>query len=216
MARNFSGSTDNLTNLAAPVTVAPLTISAWARPETLHEGVICQLAGDGSGGSGSQWVLQTRSDGDVWFRVRESGNIARISEFASYVANTWQHFCGVERSATNRRVFLDGTEGSDPGGSSVIPSGIDTTMIGERADGALNFDGDIGHVAIWNVALTNGEIASLAAGISPLKIRRDALVYYCPINGQSPELDVVGGLNMTVTGAVAVEEPPIPHSIVAP
>ena len=212
MARNFSA--DDLTNTSAVLTAAPLTVSAWARPEALHEGTIFQLAGDGSGGSQNQWILQTRTDGDVWFRVRD-GSIARIAEFVSYVANTWQHFCGVERSASDRSVFLDGVKGTDPTGT-VTPAGIDTTKIGQRDGGGLSFDGDIGHVAIWNVGLTDGEVASLAVGVSPLKIRRDALVYYCPINGQSPELDVVGGLNMTVTGAVAVEEPPIPHSIVAP
>ncbi len=70
-------------------------------------------------------------------------------------------------------------------------------------------------MAIWNVALTDSEIATLAEGVSPLRVRRDALVYYCPIGGQSPEIDIIGGVNMTVTGTTVDEEPPIPYSLVA-
>ena len=66
------------------------------------------------------------------------------------------------------------------------------------------------------MALTDEEIASLAAGVSPLRMRRDNLVAYWPVNGQSPEPDVVGGLDLTITGSPLIsEEPPISNSVVA-
>ena len=75
----------------------------------------------------------------------------------------------------------------------------------------------VGHVALWDAALTAQEVASLANGVSPLRMRRGNLIEYWPINGQSPELGVVGGFNMTLNGVpAAIEEPPIPWSVVAP
>lgn len=77
--------------------------------------------------------------------------------------------------------------------------------------------GDVAHVALWNVALTDDEVASLAAGVSPLRMRRDALIAYWPVGGQSPEPDVVGGFDLVVTnGPVQSEEPPIHSSVIAP
>lgn len=75
--------------------------------------------------------------------------------------------------------------------------------------------GRIGHCAIWNASLSDQEIETLAQGVSPLRVRRDALVAYWPVNGQSPEIDIVGGINLTVNGTTVAEEPPIPYSIVA-
>ncbi len=80
------------------------------------------------------------------------------------------------------------------------------------------FDGFIGHGALWNVALSDAEIASLAnPGVSPLRMRRDSLVAYWPLNGQSPEIDIVGRKDLTLFGAPTVaEEPPNSWSIIAP
>ena len=42
-------------------------------------------------------------------------------------------------------------------------------------------DGQIAEAAIWNVALTDGEIASLAKGFKPTRIRPQSLVFYAPL-----------------------------------
>ena len=76
-------------------------------------------------------------------------------------------------------------------------------------------DGDIGHCAIWGVALTAGEIKSLFSGVSPPKIRGGSLLLYAPLNGIDPEYDIIGGLDLTVNGPTKTDEPPIPNSIVA-
>ena len=77
--------------------------------------------------------------------------------------------------------------------------------------------GDIAHVAVWDVVLTDDEVATLAEGISPLRVRRGSLIAYWPVGGQSTERDIVGGLNMTVNGTpTQSEEPPIPYSVVSP
>ncbi len=83
--------------------------------------------------------------------------------------------------------------------------------------GEDTYDGALGHAGIWDVGLSASEVGSLSVGINPRRIRSDDLLYYAPLNGQSPEPDVVGGASGTITGTPAVvEEPPIPNSIVAP
>ena len=51
--------------------------------------------------------------------------------------------------------------------------------------------GDLAEAAVWNVALTDAEVAALARGIHPFLIRPDALVAYWPILGRySPEINL--------------------------
>lgn len=66
------------------------------------------------------------------------------------------------------------------------------------------FNGRIAEAGIWDVVLTTGEIAQLAAGCSPLLIRPSALVSYVPISGAAdPELDWMGGGGFTLSGTAA-------------
>jgi hypothetical protein len=41
-------------------------------------------------------------------------------------------------------------------------------------------DGRAGLTAAWSATLTDGEAAALAAGVSPLLVRPDSLVYFRP------------------------------------
>jgi hypothetical protein len=53
-------------------------------------------------------------------------------------------------------------------------------------------DGRTAEVGIWNAALTAAEIASLAKGMTPDKIRPQSLVFYAPLVRDL--IDVRGGL----------------------
>jgi hypothetical protein len=66
-------------------------------------------------------------------------------------------------------------------------------------------NGRIAEAGIWNVALSDREVAALASGVHPARMRPDALVAYWPLWGDdSPELDwhPSGGTRypMTLTG----------------
>lgn len=122
-----------------------------------------------------------------------------------YAINTWQHAVGVFASATDRRVYLNG--GSVGANStSRIPVGIDATYIGTGNAITLPnspMAGRIAEAGIWNVELNTSEIAALAKGVSPLRIRPNALVAYWPLYGVgSPEPDYSnGGFHLTLTAA---------------
>jgi Concanavalin A-like lectin/glucanases superfamily len=71
-------------------------------------------------------------------------------------------------------------------------------------------DGSIAEVAIWSVALSDGEIQLLAAGMCPQNVQWPFLVGYWPIRGlESPELDMSQNNNVaSIVGTVTPSSHP--------
>lgn len=124
--------------------------------------------------------------------------------------NTWYHVAGVYESATIRRAFIDGSNDSagNDNGNSITPSGVNLLTIGARYNTVIGsyFPGDMAEVGIWNVALTNAEIASLAKGMTCDKIRPQSLVFYAPLVRDL--IDQKGGLTITNNNGATVATHP--------
>jgi hypothetical protein len=126
-----------------------------------------------------------------------------------FSANTWHHACGVFAGTADRRAFIDGgSKGTDV--VNEVPTGLDTTAIGRlaRLTPAGYTSGRIAEAAIWDVALSDVEVALLAKGYSPLFVRPASLTLYAPLLGNySPEIDLIGARSLTVTGATKADHP---------
>jgi len=220
MARNFDGSNDHLdagNPSALNLTGDEVTLSAWIRLDTVDgEGKILAKWSDAA--QEFQYLLSINDDEKCLFAIYD-GNTHIAQGTTTLAANTWHHIAGVY-DGTELRVYCNGIEeDSTANTGNMIAFNIPVRIgAGSGGSGTENpFDGDIGHCAIWNTPLSAGEIASLANGISPLKIQKNNnLLFYTPVNGQNPELDVINKFNMTLNGTTVVEEPPIPNSILAP
>lgn len=211
MSRYFDGSGDHLTVASAVVSATPLTMAVWCRRTV----------------TGSTHALMSAcspTSGDNQFRLRVSSSNALVADTvvsgatgSSGIAipdtTSWHHCLGVWRSSTDRQAYVNGT-GDTVGTTSKTMGSISSLRIGAASEGWYVLTGYLAHPACWNVALTDGEIAALAAGASPLSIRPGALVAYWPFLGRdSPEIDVVGRYDLTVTNAAAnAEEPRAPWS----
>lgn len=121
----------------------------------------------------------------------------------------WHHACAVFTTTSSRAAYYDGAnKGTNT--SSNTATGFNNTCIAVRHyNGAYDYhlNGDIGEAAIWNVALTDSEVASLALGFSPLMIRPMSLVGYWPmVTGPTSGsyLDRVARNNMTITGTPSI------------
>lgn len=68
------------------------------------------------------------------------------------------------------------------------------------------FDGLISEAAIWNVALTDDEVASLAKGFKPTRVRPQSLVFYAPLVRDLQ--DLTGALTITNNNTATVAEHP--------
>ncbi len=210
MARLFDdGSSEYLTNNAAVLTATPITMACWfnSNDSTIRQELISlsDTAGDTNFFS---LVLMGADPGDLIRADIRAGSGAAAETLSGYSTNTLHHGCAVFTTPTNRAVYIDGgNKGTDV--TDLTPAGIDATTIGcLRRTGVGQFmSGSIAEPTIWNVGLTDAEIAILAAGYSPLFVRPQNLLFYAPlIRGLN---DKVGGLILTATGTTVSAHPPI-------
>lgn len=220
MARDFDAASNEYVEIgdvpALDLTGDEVTLAAWIRIEVLN-GELKIFAKWSDSPTAHQYLLSVNASDQPLFAINASGQ-AIANGATTLIAGTWCHLAGTY-DGSDVRVYLNGVEdGSVSKTGNMIPNTA-PVRIGAGSGGSGTeqpFDGDIGHCAIWDAGLTADEIESLAAGISPLKIHRENLLFYSPLNGQDPEYDVVGGLDLTVNGSIKSEEPPISNSIVAP
>ena len=151
----------------------------------------------------------TTSGDPLYLEARAGGTSSYARTTTGYSINTWHHSCAVVASATDRRVFIDG--GSKDTETVTRNPTITTTAIGVNLHGGTAYNGMVGamaEAAIWDVALTDAEVAIVASGISPLLMRPNDLVAYWPIIGRtSPEIDIFGGYDMSITGGSMAAAP---------
>jgi hypothetical protein len=226
MGRNFDGVDDYYKDSWALLSGPPFTVAGWINthdPGPVDDGVFWY---QGDGTWAWRWKLQIEgstpgSRGALRFVSEGPGMNRGIAETApEIVANKWQHVAGVEYASNSRKAFLDyvyqatNTTNTNPQGS---PHNM--TSFAAQAGTPLQdfYIGCLAHWAMWDVALTDREIAALAAGFSPLSIRRDSMLAYWPMNGTDPESDYLLGYPLTRYNApLSIGEPPIIYHTICP
>lgn len=156
-----------------------------------------------SGANNHRWSLESAATSVFRFVPRTSVQTSLLGTAAA-TTGIWHHVCGIEYSSTSRAIFTNGAD-KQTNTTSRVPAGMNQTTLGILNDLTIPFDGKLADAAIWNVALADEEVAALALGISPLRIRRTNLVRYYPLLGTgSPEPDWSGqNQPMTINGTVA-------------
>lgn len=200
---------------STPVTTAPLTLATWFNAASITPDVqIIFSVGSSSNSHAYRLYLVGSSLGTkVGARIKDAAGSGLAAYTASsYGANQWHHGCAVFQSNTVRSAYLDGAaKGTASAANS--PADLNLVSIGTSRYGTsteYTFSGYLAEAAIWNVALTDNEVAILGRGYSPLLVRPQSLVAYWPLIGnESPETDLRGGYNLTVTGATKADHPRI-------
>jgi hypothetical protein len=210
MAADFSGTDQYLDQVGSPVTGVPITFVAWYRYDTaIADEAEHAVLGVTDADAAQEMTIEIGRTGGVDYAIamiNAGGTVGFAVSSVPPTINTWQHLGGTY-SATNRRdVYLDGTNrGNDT--TSATPSGISNVNIGAILNSSSpikDFNGAIAECAIYNVVLTDTEIATLAKGFSPLFIRPQNLVFYAPlIRGYQ---NLRGGTSMTNNSST-----PFPH-----
>lgn len=210
MAYNFNGTTQYLSAAAAAVTAPPLTIAAWARITDTTTIVGRDIVALSSKTGRSVYRLNWNGFNTPPLRLLDQGTTNSSAYFGTPSINTFFHVAGVFTSSISRTPYFNGAAGTtntDSVTHSLLP---DTTSIGAFFDGTTTpnqpFVGNIAEVGIWNTALTAEEIASLAKGMTPDKIRPQNLVFYAPLVRNL--IDQKGGLTITNNNAATVANHP--------
>lgn len=209
MSRDFNG-TQRLLSNTVPVANYPMTMAAWFSTDDLTTETNILSVG-ASGATDKYWNMGVRGNaaGDPIFVITRTGSGYTIIDAAAGPTDTaWGHACAVFTSTADVSVFFNG--GNEGTGTGRANEAWNRTTIGCGARSALDglFNGRIAEAAIWNAALTNGEVAILALGYSPLFVRPASLVAYWPLIGRyDPEIDVRGISPMSITGATVGDHP---------
>jgi hypothetical protein len=143
---------------------------------------------DNSGTLGTTIINEQTISGSVWYSA----------------GVTWS-------SLTAGVAYLDGSSANSSLSASgaVTLTSIDQILIATRKVSntpGVFFDGNLADIALWNVALTDGEIASLAKGFKPTRIRPQSLVFYAPLIRNLQ--DTRGGRAITNNNAATVADHP--------
>ncbi len=186
----------------------PFTMAAWFNSDTAVKQTVIGF-GDADAVAYHRLYLRDPSDLNVWAYSRNPTHGGRFAVTSTqWSTATWHHACAVFTATNNRAVFLDGG-GKGTNAVQCDFDAVDQTGIGANVDSSVGdkMSGSIAEVAVWNVALTDAEVAILAAGYSPLFVRPQNLVAYWPlIRGLT---DPVGGYDMTASGTVVSVHPRI-------
>jgi hypothetical protein len=221
MARSFDGSTQYGTANSVPVTGPPFTLACWfyctGSAGNFYELLeVCNFASpskhrlyvDGSGTAGNNATLAAYSANAGFTTTDEAKAGAQVT------FNQWQHGCGVWASSGSRACYISG--GNKGTNTTVITTGtLDTGLLGVGSSGGGHsqfFPGRIAEACVWSAALTDQEVAALAAGVNPRRIRPGSVAAYWPLWGfGSPETDLSGSANnLTLTaGPPAANHAPL-------
>lgn len=191
------------------ITDFPFTMAAWAKSDTSSP-TNQAVMGFGRAGSANPFhSLRLRDPGDSdLIAISFVGSQGFAASSTQWSTATWHHCCGVFSGDAARAVYLDGAgKGTD---STNVGNGIiEDFEIGRQPSTTATsyLSGDVAEAAVWNVALTDAEVAILAAGYSPLFVRPQSLVLYVPLVRDADE-DIVGGVSLSAPNGASVSTHP--------
>jgi len=218
MAYAFSaGSTQYLSAALSVFTNAPITVAVWyRRPATASTIMALTFLGgipDGTSPQRRRIGLQSTNNNDTTIQANTfgSGTLASATSSGTESLNAYNHAVNRMTATTSRQGILNNAAGSvattgnlnyDPG------AGLRTWYVGVRNDQTLGayLTGDVSEVAVWTVDLTDDEIASLAKGFKPFRVRPQSLLYYAPLIRNLH--DVSAGITLTNNNSATVADHP--------
>lgn len=223
MAREFNGVNQSLQsagNLSTINGASRITVGMWLYTTYVADNdVVLETSANSNAVIGAFKVLANESGSNELY-VDTIGNVGRSS--GSCVApsnNAWHHILfQIDYSKPTDEIdsiYIDGVSQAltrTNNNNNTNTFGNFALNVMSRDNAALFADGRMAELAVWTPAslFAAADVAQLAAGYSPQLVRPDELVNHWPLIGRfSPEIDPVGGLNLTVNSATTQDHPRI-------
>lgn len=215
MAYEFNGTNQRIT-AASPsgLSDVPFTLACWfnSQQDTRTAGLL--QVGDFATSQRCIIFAGGNVAGDpARMQVQGSTATVTINTSTGWTTNTWNHACGTAKLTgsfppqefaiylnAGGKVTATADAGAPSSAWSSMQIGAQTTN-GVTGQGSFH-DGLIAEAGIWNVALTDDEIASLAKGVTCNLVRPQSLVFYAPLIRNLQ--DIKGGLTLTNTNTATV------------
>jgi hypothetical protein len=163
-------------------------------------------------GTGNQrgWLLTIDTAGKVFVIISSNGSLTTDRLSSAAISAEWTHVAFTFTGSTAQpNIYLNGSlsNGAASTGLTGIFNNTADLTFGINSNKTGNpFGGKLAEVGIYNAALTAAEIASLAKGMTPDKIRPQNLVFYAPLVRDL--IDQKGGLTITNNNAATVANHP--------
>lgn len=219
MARTGWSASNLLRYGGAVVSAVPLSMCCWGYT-SVSPGVAQAALGVFNSASANQrnlFRLGLTSTLAVGAYVADGAAQSNVTSSATASLNTWFHMAGTWSGANLVVTYLNG--GSRASGTlSRTPSGLDRTSMGRQDNAGTDISwasGGTGYLAwpaIWNIALSDTDIAALAKGADPRLIHPEALIAFWPLLGvNSPENNLLSNAAvLSIVGSLsAANSPPI-------
>ena len=211
MAFNFvAASTQYLSVGSAPVATFPYSMAATFYVDDVTAAYWICFQGLSTATSGQFAGMITRGDvaGDpLEALTSQLGAAGSAQSGNSLTSAVWQSGQVIFESTVSRSVRLN-NDNIQTNTASVLQPSVDRFSIGagvrQTVSGPLN--GRAAEVAIWNVALTDAEMSTLAKGFKPTRVRPQSLVFYAPLVRDLQDLR--GALTITNNNTATVADHP--------
>jgi hypothetical protein len=188
-----------------------ITLAAWVKSSGSYgtRGIVSKFE---TGTNNRSYALFINATGNIvsGFAPNGSGVNARSDTGSTILGTNWRHVAVTFVPSSSVTLYVDGAAESATNNGSSMPSslfsGSANLWIGAVATTSLLWDGLIAEASVYNANLTAAEIASLAKGMTPDKIRPQSLVFYAPLVRDL--IDQKGGLTITNNNGATVANHP--------
>lgn len=162
----------------------PFTLACWIYPDVVNIEQAPLALIDKDSVNSYFCDLHVYPNGTCGLRAFNGSVYEETTPAGAISASTWTHLCGVYTSATSRSAYKNGGTKTTTT-TSVTLGNLDRVLTGamlfEGQSILQPFDGKAAEVAIWDVALSDAEVAILALGVSPRLVRPASLKFYLPL-----------------------------------
>lgn len=210
MSRNFPNATDKITFGTGNIPAGPGTAAMWVYPTWVQTDLTSHIFLWKFDNSGTQVFVVTKDSlnnlAAGWFGG--SGNVLTIaSSNYTMVQSSWNSICFSWTDAATtatQEMWLNGASiGTFTGTNLTFQGTTNLRAIGNRTDINAPAVASMAHVALWSSYFTLDDAQAFHGGAYPPHIRPGSLVDHLPLWGvSSPEPNVVGGTEGSITGAV--------------
>lgn len=209
MARLFDDAQSEYLRVAGFAISEPFTLAAWMNCDdigTWHQTIIS--VGDTDGTDHHTVALWESDNGGLCLRALSFDGSVHSAETTGITQGARHHVCGVFPASNSRSIYRDGANKVTDNTAAAV-AGCDRQAIGVTADStpSMYMSGAVAEAAIWDVALTDAEVAILAKGYSPLFVRPQNLVAYWSLI-RDEDQDRVGGHDMTAYNTPSIAAHP--------
>ena len=200
MAISLSGTSQFYHTTTTPVTGAPLTMHFWCNVDN-NSAITLGGLGDSDAATDSFHLIQSVTTQTMIFRSLAASATEQSVTSTGLTTGTWHSVVGQEATTNTRSAWIDGG-GLQADTGTHTPASIDRIALGARAVNnptLSEWAGDIFWAALWDFALTAGQVQNLADGYSPLTVQRQNLVFFARCAFVGP-IDMIGNRALNVTG----------------